>query len=74
MDTSVLITYLKRALGPNAQFKEMQLEAIQSVIQNHFSLVVQKTGWGKSMVYFIATRYFRDHNYGPTIIVSPLIF
>jgi ATP-dependent DNA helicase RecQ len=36
-------------------------------------LVVQRTGWGKSSVYFISTRIFRDWGMGPTIIVSPLL-
>lgn len=64
---------LKQTLGPNARFKEGQYESIVSTINNHFTLVVQKTGWGKSMVYFLATKYFRQNDYGPTIIVSPLL-
>lgn len=36
-------------------------------------LVVQRTGWGKSSVYFIATRILRDRGHGPTLIVSPLL-
>ena len=36
-------------------------------------LVVQRTGWGKSAVYFISTKIFRDRGRGPTIIVSPLL-
>ena len=64
---------LKQTLGPNARFKEGQYESIASTINNHFTLVVQKTGWGKSMVYFLATKYFRQNDYGPTIIVSPLL-
>ena len=36
-------------------------------------LVVQRTGWGKSSVYFIATRILRDLGRGPTLIVSPLL-
>ena len=59
--------------GNAAEFRDGQLDAIESAVTNHFTLVVQKTGWGKSLVYFMATRYFRDNNYGPTIIVSPLL-
>lgn len=66
-------TYLNTLLGPNAKFKEDQLEAIISTITNHSTLVVEKTGWGKSLVYFIATKYFRSHGFGPSIIVSPLL-
>jgi len=36
-------------------------------------LVVQRTGWGKSMVYFMATRLLRAQGAGPTILISPLL-
>ena len=36
-------------------------------------LVVERTGWGKSAVYFIATRLLRDQGAGPTVLVSPLL-
>src|SRR5438105_3289811 len=36
-------------------------------------LVVQKTGWGKSVVYFLATRLLREHGRGATLLVSPLL-
>jgi ATP-dependent DNA helicase RecQ len=36
-------------------------------------LVVQRTGWGKSAVYFIATKLMREQGFGPTIIISPLL-
>jgi ATP-dependent DNA helicase RecQ len=36
-------------------------------------LVVQRTGFGKSAIYFIATRMLRDAGAGPTLIVSPLL-
>ena len=73
MNSEIFFKYLKSIFGPCATFKEGQLESIVSTVTNHFSLVVQKTGWGKSMVYFLATKYFREHGYGPTIIVSPLL-
>ena len=37
------------------------------------SLVVQRTGWGKSAVYFVATLLLREQGAGPTVIVSPLL-
>ena len=37
------------------------------------SLVVQRTGWGKSLVYWIATRILRDRGAGPTVVISPLL-
>jgi ATP-dependent DNA helicase RecQ len=36
-------------------------------------LIVQRTGWGKSIVYFIATKALRDHGAGPTLVISPLL-
>lgn len=66
---------LRRALGtPNAEFREGQWEAIDIVSNQHRKLlVVERTGWGKSSVYFIATRILRDRGAGPTLIVSPLL-
>lgn len=66
--------YLKKLLGDdNAQFKEDQKEAIEHVLANEKVLVVEKTGWGKSMVYFISCKIKRELGYGPTIIISPLL-
>ena len=66
---------LKTALASlDAEFREGQWEAIDCLVnQNQKLLVVQRTGWGKSSVYFIGTRIFRDRGMGPTIIVSPLL-
>lgn len=65
--------YIKKLYGENANFREGQKEAILSVLNNNKTLVVQKTGWGKSLVYFLSTRILRDMGKGPTIIISPLI-
>lgn len=57
-----------------ATFREGQWEAIDAVVnQRRKLLVVQRTGWGKSAVYFIASKIFRDRGAGPTIIISPLL-
>jgi len=57
-----------------AEFREGQWEAIDALVnQRKKMLVVQRTGWGKSSVYFISTRILRDRGLGPTIIVSPLL-
>lgn len=57
-----------------AEFRSGQLEAIQELVLGHGRLlVVQKTGWGKSLVYFIATRLLRDAGRGPALLVSPLL-
>ncbi|RVU39956.1 RecQ family ATP-dependent DNA helicase [Rheinheimera riviphila] len=66
---------LQTALAnPAAQFRDGQWEAIDALVnQLQKLLVVQRTGWGKSSVYFISTKIFRDRGFGPTIIVSPLL-
>ncbi len=67
--------WLRRALNdPQANFHAGQWEAIEALVNRRQKLlVVQRTGWGKSMVYFIATRLLRDRGSGPTLIVSPLL-
>ena len=60
--------------NPSATFHQGQLEAIETVTaRGGRALVVQRTGWGKSAVYFIATRILRLRGTGPTVIVSPLL-
>ena len=68
------LAVLQRALGPSAQFRDGQLQAIEALAESRSRLlVVQRTGWGKSAVYFVATRLLRDRGAGTTIIVSPLL-
>ena len=66
---------LRRLTGlTDAVFHEGQLEAITALVDDHRrALVVQRTGWGKSAVYFIATSLLRQQGAGPTLLVSPLI-
>ncbi|HHA4398804.1 TPA: DEAD/DEAH box helicase, partial [Enterococcus faecium] len=64
---------LKAAYGLDAEFREDQLESIVSVVEKKKTLVIQKTGWGKSVVYFVATKILRENGSGPTIIISPLL-
>jgi ATP-dependent DNA helicase RecQ len=59
---------------PDAHFREGQAEAIQYIVEGHGRLlVVQKTGWGKSFVYFIATKLLRETGMGPALLISPLL-
>ncbi len=68
------LKYLKDMLGPDAEFRSGQLEAIQTVVEERRQLlVVQRTGWGKSMVYFLATKLLREQGAGPTLLISPLL-
>lgn len=67
-------TLLKESVGQNASFRPHQWEALDSLVNDAGRLLlVQRTGWGKSTVYFIATRLLRDRGAGPTLIVSPLL-
>jgi ATP-dependent DNA helicase RecQ len=51
---------LREALGPTAEFRPGQREAVEAVATHRERvLVVQSTGWGKSLVYFVATRLLR---------------
>ncbi len=60
--------------NPGAVFHDGQENAIQHVVEGRGRLlVVQKTGWGKSSVYFIATKLLREEGMGPAILISPLL-
>ena len=69
------LALLRRALGDRAAtFRDGQWEAIDELVNRRGrTLVVQRTGWGKSMVYFVAAKAFRDQRAGPAVIVSPLL-
>jgi ATP-dependent DNA helicase RecQ len=58
----------------HAEFRADQLAAIRDVVTDRARvLCVQRTGWGKSAVYFVATALLREAGAGPTLIVSPLL-
>lgn len=65
---------LQRLAGPDATFREHQREAITDLVEDRARvLCVQRTGWGKSAVYFLATTLLRERGAGPALIVSPLL-
>ncbi|MDB5585897.1 MAG: ATP-dependent helicase, RecQ family [Devosia sp.] len=66
---------LRQAIeNQNADFVEGQWEAIDAIAnERQRVLLVQRTGWGKSMVYFLSTRILRDEGAGTTLIISPLL-
>src|SRR6516225_3531791 len=66
---------LRQALNdPTVDFRDGQWEAIEALAQRRARLLlVQRTGWGKSAVYFLGTRLLRDQGAGPTLLVSPLL-
>jgi ATP-dependent DNA helicase RecQ len=74
--------HLQALAGPEARFREHQLDAIKDLVEDRARvLCVQRTGWGKSAVYFVATALLRECGphppstppAGPTLIVSPLL-
>lgn len=65
---------LEQLAGPEAALRDDQWTAIEAlVVGRRRALVVQRTGWGKSAVYFIAAKLLRAAGRGPTVIVSPLL-
>jgi len=68
-----LLVELKKYYGTDAEFKDGQEEAIRAVLEGKRTLVVQKTGWGKSLVYFMATKMLRKKRKIITLIISPLL-
>src|SRR3954462_13929256 len=65
---------LRMLAGPGAEFREHQLEAVRDLVADGARvLCVQRTGWGKSAVYFLATSLLRERGEGPALIVSPLL-
>jgi ATP-dependent DNA helicase RecQ len=78
MTTATIDTRAEQLLqglaGPGARFREHQLEAVRDLVEARARvLCVQRTGWGKSAVYFVATALLREAGAGPTLIVSPLL-
>jgi ATP-dependent DNA helicase RecQ len=66
--------HLRALAGETATLREDQWRAIEALVVDHRrALVVQRTGWGKSAVYFIATALLRAQGAGATVIVSPLL-
>ncbi|MFB9723894.1 RecQ family ATP-dependent DNA helicase [Planobispora longispora] len=65
---------LRALAGEHARLREDQWSAIKALVMDRRRvLVVQRTGWGKSAVYFVATALLRELGEGPTVIVSPLL-
>ena len=68
------LSILRKSLGnPDADFRDGQWESINGLLNRERMLVVERTGWGKSVVYFMATRLLREKGAGPTLLISPLL-
>ncbi|SOD69356.1 ATP-dependent DNA helicase RecQ [Streptomyces sp. 1222.2] len=69
-----VLARLVGAPAGTARLREDQWHAIEALVADkRRALVVQRTGWGKSAVYFVATALLRERGAGPTVIVSPLL-
>ena len=69
-----LLDALKELTGrDDATFRPHQREAVEALVDKQRVLVVQRTGWGKSAVYFLATHLLREQGTGPTLLISPLL-
>jgi ATP-dependent DNA helicase RecQ len=66
---------LRKALNnPTAEFRDGQRESIRNLVEDKSRLlVVQRTGWGKSIVYFLATKLLRERGSGMSLLISPLL-
>ena len=74
-DASRALQLLRAGVGqPDIEFREGQEEAIRQIVEAPGrSLVVERTGWGKSFVYFIAAKLLREAGAGPALLISPLL-
>jgi ATP-dependent DNA helicase RecQ len=74
-DSQRALALLRLGSGhPAAGFRDGQEDAIRHVVEGRGRLlVVQKTGWGKSFVYFIAIKLLREAGSGPAVLISPLL-
>ena len=69
-----LAAHVRALAGPGATPRPEQIEAVTAVVSGRRrTLLVARTGFGKSAVYFSATRMLRDRGWGPTVVVSPLL-
>ncbi|HEV8114980.1 MAG TPA: DEAD/DEAH box helicase, partial [Acidimicrobiales bacterium] len=71
IDPDALLCQL--AGDPEARLRPGQREAVDALIEGRRVLLVQRTGWGKTAVYFLATALLRAQGRGPTLLVSPLL-
>ena len=73
--TTRALDALRRLVGrADATFRDGQLEAVEALVtRRRRALVVQRTGWGKSAVYFVTTALLRAQGSGPTLLISPLL-
>jgi len=74
-DKAHALTILRTSLNKHdADFRDGQWEAIEALVERRARLlIVRQTGWGKSLVYFMATRLLREQGSGPALLISPLL-
>ena len=67
------LVQLRTFYGPDAAFRPGQYEAVEAVLTHRRTLVIQRTGWGKSLVYYLCARLLARDGAGLTLVVSPLL-
>ena len=73
-EADAILAELVGAPEGSARLREDQWQAVAALVEERRrALVVQRTGWGKSAVYFVATALLRRRGSGPTVIISPLL-
>ncbi|MEV7339135.1 RecQ family ATP-dependent DNA helicase [Streptomyces sp. NPDC093544] len=73
-EADAILAELVGGPGGSARLREDQWQAVAALVEERRrALVVQRTGWGKSAVYFVATALLRRRGSGPTVIISPLL-
>ncbi|MFI9123184.1 RecQ family ATP-dependent DNA helicase [Streptomyces bikiniensis] len=73
-EADAVLAELVGAPEGTARLREDQWLAVAALVEERRrALVVQRTGWGKSAVYFVATALLRRRGSGPTVIISPLL-
>ncbi|MGW3950635.1 RecQ family ATP-dependent DNA helicase [Streptomyces sp. NPDC004752] len=73
-EADAILAELVGAPDGSARLREDQWQAVAALVEEcRRALVVQRTGWGKSAVYFVATALLRRRGSGPTVIISPLL-
>src|SRR5260370_19426370 len=74
IDKAKAESLLRQMLGAEKSYRDGQCEAIETyAVRKQRVFVVQRTGWGKGIVYFIATKILRDCGSGPVLLISPLL-
>lgn len=71
--TDRITATFRRYYGQDARFRDGQYDAVANTLCRRRTLIVQRTGWGKSLVYFLCAKLLREDGEGAAFVVSPLV-